>query len=391
MEESTTTTPAVSRWWILFLVHFSVLAFAINFQVIPPLVPKLVSDIGLSHTQAGVLMGLFTLPGIFLALPGGRVSDAIGPRNVALWSLAMLTAGPFLMLPLHPWFLYAGRLCSGVGGAVLVVVAPQIIIRFFKGRELGLAMGIFNTAVPLGTILAFNILGAVAGWAGIPIVLMITASSSLIALAAFYLTYADPPQPVREATPKGALSGLGTSIWLVSLVWVLFNISILAYFTFTIDHFIASGMEGSMARFVSSLPMLLSIFLTPVAGFAMHRYGFRWSLPLVGCALSSAAIFLIRSPEHSMIIVWSIVLGLGISLTPPAVFTLVGEVVPASRVGTGYGLLTTIFNLGVFFGIPLIGQVRDLTSSYSTSFVIMAIVMASAAVVSGITMRTISK
>ena len=92
-----------------------------------------------------------------------------------------------------------------------------------------------------------------------------------------------------------------------------------------------------------------------------------------------------------MIIVWSIVLGLGISLTRPAVFTLLGEVVPASRVGTGYGLLTTIFNLGVFFGIPLIGQVRDLTSSYSTSFIIMAIVMASAAVVSGITMRTISK
>ena len=388
-----TRSPAVSRWWILFLVHLSVLAFALNLQMIPPLVPNLVSKIGLTHTQVGVLMGLFTLPGIFLAIPGGRVSDVIGPRSVALWSLALLTVGAFLMLPLHPWFLYTGRLCSGIGGAVLVVVAPQIIARTFHGRELGLAMGIFNTAVPIGTILAFNLLGFFAGRFGISVVIMVTASFSLVSMITFFFTYADPQQVSTEAPTAGSgtLKGLGGSIWLISLVWVLFNISILAYFTYAIDHFTGGGMNGSTARFISSLPMLLSIFLTPLAGFAMHRYGLRWSLPLVGCAIASFAILLILTPDKTMIVVWSILLGIGISMVPPAVFTMVGEVVPPSRVGTGFGLMTTIFNLGVFFGIPLIGHARDLTSTYRSSFILMSIIMGMGAVVAMLSTRVLSK
>ena len=82
--------PLVSRWWILFLVHMSMLVYALNLQMIPPLLPTLITKLGLTHTQAGTLMALFTLPGIFLAIPGGRVSDTIGPRGVALWSLALL-------------------------------------------------------------------------------------------------------------------------------------------------------------------------------------------------------------------------------------------------------------------------------------------------------------
>lgn len=394
MKQAAQSASPVSRWWVLFLVHFSVVAFALNFQMIPPLVPDFISLAGLTHTQAGALMGLFTLPGIFLALPGGRVADTIGPRNVALWSLSLLAMGPFIMLPLHTAFLYAGRLCSGIGGAVLVVVAPQIIARFFRGKELGLAMGIFNTAVPLGTILAFNFLGIAAGKLGIPVVLVITSSWTLAALVAFYLTYGDPPLPAPaddqaveelDGTVSGNTRGsesLGSSIWIISGIWMLFNISILSYFTFSIDFFIAAGITPPMARFTSSLPMLLSIFLTPLAGFAMHRYGLRWSLSSIGCALSAGSLFLILKSEPHMALPWSFLLGTGIAMVPPVVFTIAGEVVPPSRVGAGYGLLTTIFNLGVFFGIPLMGRVRDTTGSYVTSFLFMIIFMLLGAVIS---------
>ncbi len=393
METRTSTpSPGVSKWWVLAMVHMSMMAYALNLQMIPPVLPILISELGLSHTQAGVLMGLFTLPGIFLAIPGGRVSDAIGPRSVALWSLAMLSAGAILMLPLHPGFLYTGRLCSGIGGAVIVVVAPQIIARNFHGRELGLAMGIFNTAVPLGTILAFNLLGFFAGRLGIPVVIMGTASFTLVILTAFYLTYADS-QTASDNVPvaaPGTLKGLGTGIWIVSLVWVLFNISILSYFTYAIDHFTNGGMDGAKARFLSSLPMLLSIILTPLAGFAIHRYGLKRSLLVLGCAVSSAAILLVLTPDRNMILVWSILLGAGISMVPPAVFTIAGEVVPFSMVGTGFGLLTTVFNLGIFFGIPLIGHIRDLTTTYTLSFILMSLIMFMGAFIAGISGRLLA-
>ena len=393
IEASAAGPNPVSRWWILFLVHLSILAFALNLQMIPPLIPKLVSEAGMSHTGAGILMGLFTLPGIFLAIPGGRIADLIGPRSVALWSLALLTCGAFLMLPMHPGFLYVGRLCSGIGAAVLVVVAPQIIARSFHGRELGLAMGIFNTAVPLGTILAFNLLGYLGGKFSIPVVFMATASFSLVSLGAFFLTYAESPRPdtVSSAPKPAGLRELGPGIWLVSLLWVLFNIAILAYFTYAIDYFTAGGMGETQARFLTSLPMLLSIFLTPVAGLIMHRYGVRFALIILGCAISSVAIYLVLTPIKLLIVVWTVVLGIGISMVPPAIFTLAGEVVHPSSVGTGFGLLTTIFNIGVFFGVPVIGYVRDLTAAYQTSFILMAVIMGTGAAAAVISHRLLSK
>ncbi len=427
----------VSRWWILALVHLSVMGFALNLQMVPPLVPRLVSEMGLTHTGVGVLMGLFTLPGIFLAIPGGRVADALGPRGVAMWSLALLSVGAFLMLPPHPGFLYAGRLCAGIGGAVLVVVAPQIIARTFAGPELGIAMGVFNTAVPLGTILAFNLLGLLAGRFGIPVVLMAAASWAFLCLVAFYFTYADPrgqgpaavetgvtrqglgrtiwlvsivwaffniailayftyadsrggkgPAEVESADPT---QGLGVTIWVVSILWALFNIAILAYFTYSIDYFTGVGLAEPAARFTGSLPMMLSIVLTPVAGWAMHRYGLRWSLTAAGCALSAGAILLVMTPDRAAILLWSVVIGVGISMVPPAVFTIAGEGVPPSRMGTGYGLLTTIFNLGVFVGIPLVGHVRDITDSYRSSFILMAVIMGLGAVVGILFTRLVSK
>ncbi|UCG39121.1 MAG: MFS transporter [bacterium] len=384
-------TASVSRWWILFLVHFSVIAFALTLQMIPPLVPQLVARVGLTHAQAGALMGLFTLPGIFLALPGGRVSDVIGPRRVALWSLALISLGTFLMVPLMPFFLYLGRVCSGIGAGVFIVVTPQIIVRRFAGKELGLAMGIFNTAVPIGSIVAFNGLGYLAGRFGILVVITATAGFSLAALTAFFLTYADPPAPAAPEGGAGEARRLGVGIWLVAIVWTLFNMGVLSYFTYSIDHLTEGGLAATSARFLGSLPMMLAIVFSPLTGLILHRTALRWTLPGLGCLVCGASVLLLLRGSEGHPLLWSIVLGLGLSLVPPAVFTIAGEVLPPSRMGVGYGLLNTLFNLGVFFGIPLVGKARDLTLSYGASFSLMAAFLLLGGLLSLISEKLISK
>jgi len=366
--------PFPSRWRTLFLVHFCIVAFGVTLQMIPPILPRLISDTGLTHAQAGTLMGLFTLPGIFLALPGGRISDAIGPRRVGIVSLLFMGLGTLLMSPLLLPFLYLGRVCAGVGAGIFVVVAPQIITKSFPSHELGLAMGIFNTAVPIGSIAAFNGLGYLSGRFGMTIPIAATAALSLTAFLAFYFTYSDPdfaPDAGRENSNREESLGLG--IWLVAGVWTLFNIGLLSYFTYSIDHLTSAGTSFPAARFLGSLPMILSIGFTPAAGLIIHRLGFRWSLATVGCAISAVAVWLLYFSSGGHPILWSIILGAGLSLVPPAVFTLAGEVVPAGRLGTGYGLLTTLFNLGIFIGIPFVGKVHDLTGGYRYSFGLMAL------------------
>jgi MFS family permease len=131
------------RWTILGLGTFCILTYGVIFQSIPPLIGILVEILNVSYARAGALMGLFILPAIFLSIPGGMLTDRFGPRN-------------------SYWIIAIGRLVAGIGAAVLLVVAPKIITSWFYDREIGLAMGIFNISMPLGTILSLNFMGAIA-------------------------------------------------------------------------------------------------------------------------------------------------------------------------------------------------------------------------------------
>lgn len=352
-------------------------------QMVPPILPGLVSVYGLTHSQAGILMGLFTFPGIFLALPGGRLSDSLGPRRIGIWSLSLMCFGTILMIFLSIPFLYMGRFIAGVGAGVFIVIAPQIITRCFPAGELGLAMGLFNTAVPIGSIAAFNGLGYLANRFSIFAIMVAISVLSLGALFCFALTIR------RKDRISGAIDDLlpdekrlGPGIWLIGTVWAFFNIGLLSYFTYSIDHLIAGGIFPGTARFLGSLPMLLSILFSPLAGLVMHRFGFRWSMPAAGCVVSSLSVWQLFFISSGHPWLWSFTLGAGLSLVPPAVFTIAGETVPPASLGKGYGLLTTLFNIGFFLGIPFVGKVRDLTDGYHVSFVIMAVFLVAGAVVS---------
>ena len=376
-----------SRWWILGLVHFSVFSFAVTLQMIPPILGFLVRDLGLSHAQAGTLMGLFTLPGIFLALPGGYLTDRFGPGIIGIGSLALMCAGTFVMLPLNPILLYSGRLLAGVGGSVLIVVAPQIISKRFLGRELGLAMGIFSTAVPLGTIISFNFLGRAAENRGIPSVIVIAGTLSLAALSVYAFACSQLQKDHR--TSKSSRSGpglrsLGRDIWFVALVWTLFNMGIMSFFTFGINYFAISGFGPEMANLMGSLPMVLSIPLVPVFGYIIDRRKWRAGPLAAGSIICSAAFFLLVV-DPARAVLWTVLLGLGVSIVPPVIFTLAGEVVPPERAGMSFGLLTAMFNAGILVGIPLVGFIKDLTGTYTASFSLMSLFsLAGAATAAGL-------
>ncbi|UCF31358.1 MAG: MFS transporter [bacterium] len=364
---------SVSRWRVLALCHLAVFTFAVTLQMIPPLVEALVADLGMTHTQAGALMGLFTFPGIFLAIPGGYLSDVLGPRRVGLISLVTMAAGTFLMVSLTPNLLYAGRFLAGIGGGVLVVVCPQIISQRFLGKELGLAMGIFNTAVPLGTILSFNLLGLTHQVLGMRAVVVITGSLTAVSLASFYLAYVDPSMdPSEEVLPPPTLRGLGPAIWLIAAIWTLFNMAIMSFFTFGIDFFGSYGFTPNLAGLFTSTPMIVSILVVPVVGWLMDRHGWRTGLLIAGGILCGIAILLVfRHPAGAVL--WTILLGLGVSMVPPATFSMAGEAVPRRKAGVGFGILTTLFNIGLFLGIPLMGTLRDRAGNYGPSFTLMAV------------------
>ncbi|NOY86557.1 MAG: MFS transporter [Deltaproteobacteria bacterium] len=367
----------MSRWWTLGLIHFSILAFAMTLQLIPPLLPSFVAQFGMTHGQAGLLMALFTLPGIFLALPGGYLADIFGARKIGMISLLLLAAGTLSMALGNTVFLFLGRFISGIGAGSLIVVAPQVISQRFVGREIGLAMGIFNTAVPLGTIIAFNLMVPITQTLGVLAAITLTAVFDLIAFAVFFFTFPDQPSdhdtgPVARG--RRGIRGLGRGIWIATAVWTLFNMALMSFFTYGIDLFTLSGYGPNYSALLASIPMIISIPLAPFAGMALDRYGWRTGPLILGGIVSAIAIFFIAYYPH-LALIETIFLGVAISFFPPAIFTIAGEVLPRERMGTGFGVFTSIYNLGFFAAIPLLGAMKDSFGVYGPSFTVMAVLL----------------
>ena len=196
-------------------------SWALVFQSIPPILRLVISELEISHAQAGLLMSLFALPGIFLAIPSGIISDRFGMKKLGLTSLILMVIGTFLVGVSKDYFLMGvGRTISGVGAVTLAIILPQLLSQWFIHKELGLGMGIFNTAMPLGTITSFNVLSLVAIIFGWRASIFLTTIVSTVALLVFFMLFREPTLKSREgAKVLSEVSKIGMPIWLVPVSW----------------------------------------------------------------------------------------------------------------------------------------------------------------------------
>jgi MFS family permease len=342
------------RWTILGLATFCILTFGVVFQSIPPLIGILVEVLDVSYAGAGALMGLFIFPGIFLSIPGGMLTDRFGPRNIGVASLLSLTLGTAIVALSGSYGIIAfGRLVAGVGAAVLIVVAAKIVTTWFYDREIGLAMGIFNISMPLGTILSLNFMGAIAFRFNWQTSIWISFAMGAATLCLFLVLYRSKSTGgAVKSEPAGLLAALkkaGGSAWLVGLSWALFNAGLISFFTYGPDYFISRGDGIVRAGLLASYPMWGSIVIAPIVGLLIDRIGHKWVFVAVGCG--GTALFLYLIPEfnqHAAIL--SISIGIFVAILTPALFSLPAELLPESVMGFGFGILGTGAGVGSAVG-----------------------------------------
>ena len=356
------------------------LGFAFVFQSLPPILTLIVKELKLTHSQAGLLMSLFALPAIFLSIPGGLLSDYYGIRKIGIVSLVLMIVGT-LIVALSDTFLKVsiGRLLSGVGAVILSILASQLLSQWFVGREIATAMGIYNTAMPVGTIICFStfgILGENLGWR-VPI--FVTTTVSTIVLIVFLLLYRSASDDRSERKEKNGkqwrdiLSNLrmtGISIWLVGFSWMWFNAAVISFTTFAPDFFVSKGYEIGLAGFLTSLLMWGSLCISPVVGHLIDRIGGREIFIGIGGATLSVAIYLI--PSSTNFIFPMIIMAIAVALVPAPIFSFPSKILKPTSLGLGFGIISTCMGIGVSFGPSLAGLVRDRTESYQMSFILLS-------------------
>src|ERR1043166_4519594 len=152
-----------NRWVALALVFVTRSSMGAQFQALASVAPLMATDLRLSYAQIGWLIGVYMLPGILLALPGGVIGQRLGERRVVLAGLALMVVGSTLTALAGGFATAAaGRLISGIGAVLMNILLPKLIADWFEGREIATAMAVVLTSWPVGLGLATATLGALA-------------------------------------------------------------------------------------------------------------------------------------------------------------------------------------------------------------------------------------
>ncbi|MBI4330089.1 MAG: MFS transporter [Chloroflexi bacterium] len=369
-----------NRWLILAIVYSAQLAFAVMMQSVPPVLNLVINDLGISHAEAGLLMGIFALPGVFMSIPIGSLSDRYGVKYLTQLSLLLMVLGTaFSALSSSFLPVLAGRLAAGLGAITLLVVLPQFLSQWFLGRELSIAMGVYNTGVPVAGILSFNIIPLFTGALSWHAAFWLGTATSLIALVLFLIFYSPPPTPSRHrapGSPAPAADGLarnvmalGWPLWLVAMSWMWFNAGFATFVTFLPDFFVRQeAFTPEQAGRVTSYVMWGPLILSTLVGTLVQKLPRQRLFVCLGNLAAGAAVLLILVAPPDRLIPLMFVAGLGPVLIPSSIFSLPALLVDERRLGLAFGVLSTTVNVAILGGPLVIGWVRDFTGSYLAGF-----------------------
>ncbi len=369
------------RGVILVLSYLCMLGFAFTLQSLPPILTLIIEELRLTHGEAGLLMSLFALPAIFLAILVGLLSDRWGPFKIGVSSLILVIIGT-LIFAVSGTFLYAGlgRVIAGVGAVTTSIVAAQILSQWFRGREVGTAMGIYNTAMPVGTIVCFTTFGKLGESLGWRMPIFITVMIGVLGLAAFLILYKPIPNPHQKITLDkeekvtalfSNLRKVAVSMWLIGCCWMWFNAATISFSTFAPDFFISKGYSIGFAGFLTSLLMWGSLGLSPIIGFLVDKFDNNDLFIGVGGVIIATSIYLVtRSTDFLFPMV---VMAVAVAFIPAPIYSFTSKILDPKNLGLGFGILSTVSSIGIFFGPYIAGLIRDKTGSYEISFIFLSL------------------
>jgi MFS family permease len=363
------------RWVVLIIAYLSILAFTFIFQSIPPLLPLIISELHLTYAQSGLLMSLFSLPGLFISLLGGFLSDRYKMRPLAAGCFLLMIGGTILVaLGANLRILWLGRIIAGIGAITLSIFLPKLLSQWFKDRELGLAMGFFNTGVPLGSILCFGLFGRMGSRWGWRIPISLTGVYLLITFVFFLSLYRLPHAPEKRrdkpASIIQSIKEMGWPIWWVGFSWLWFNAAFTSFATFAPTFFLQKGYTIEKSGLFIGIPLLGSLLFSAPVGYLVDRFKHQeWFIGTGAIGLTILALFFNLSFSFLLLV---ILMGIFSAMIPAPIYSLPPEILKTENVGLGFGVISTCSSIGLFVAPYLVGKAEDLTGSYISTFVLIS-------------------
>ncbi|MCX7985536.1 MAG: MFS transporter [Bacteroidales bacterium] len=399
MTQSTKNTPPVwLRWLVLLVVSVAMMGNYYIYDSISPLADLLKQQLGFSDAAIGTLNAIYSLPNVIMVLIGGIIIDRIGIRKAGFIFSFLIMAGALLT-----WIggsltvMAAGRLVFGLGAESMIVAITTSIARWFKGKEFALAFGLNLTIARLGSFMALNSPSWARelydmGWQYPLIISAVAGTLALLCISLYSLIdyfsekrYDLPKEGNTDKIELKKVFQFPVSFWFISSLCVVFYSAMFPFQTFAVKFFQhVHHTTRDAGGLLSSILTLSAMVFTPIFGALSDKVGRRASLMLIGSILIVPVYLLmgyganisgwLNLPEtlnikFSLLDIDAVIptnlfipmsmMGLAFSLVPAVMWPSVAYVVDSSKLGTAYGLMTMIQNIGLFVFNLMIGLVND--------------------------------
>ena len=392
------------KWWVRWIALIliaSMMFFGYMFvDVMSPLQSLVQNQLGWSPEAFGYYAGAEYMLNVFgFLIVAGIILDKMGVRFtgtlsasvmfigacVKLYAISDLFAGTAFEQWLSSWWVEMpgsaklaafGFTIFGCGCEMAGITVSKAIAKWFKGKEMALAMGVEMAIARLGVFAVLSLSPRVADWMGgnNPSVVAPVAFCTVLLLIGLisYSVFTIMDTRLDRQTQSGDEEGeeefklsdvknLLTSrlFWIIALLCVLYYSAI-----FPFQRFGTNMLQCNLHISETEAADLLRWFpigalcLTPVLGILLDKVGrgatmlILGSLLLIGCHLVFA-LWLPANPSKVLALATIIILGISFSLVPAALWPSVPKVMDARYLGSAYSLIFWVQNIGLF-GIPIL-------------------------------------
>jgi predicted MFS family arabinose efflux permease len=354
------------RWRMLAILFLARTALGFQFQTVASTAPFLRDQFAVGFTEIGTLIGLYMVPGVVLALPGGFLVRRFGDKTLCCVGLGLMGFGGVLIGLSDTYSLVlAGRLISGTGGVFLGLAVTKMTTDWFAGREIVTAMSILLTSWPLGIaagLLAYAPLAQAQGW---PWAMYLAAGTCLVGLVLVAALYRSPVTVPVSGAPPSVRSAFSfpprhevQPILVAGLIWGVFNLGLIAFFSFVPPLLAEHGYGFAEGAFITSLVLWLMMISVPAGGHWLQRTGRTDATIMLFSALTGLAMAALPLAP-SVALLFACAVGFLIGPPPGAIMAMPGRVLRPETRAVGLGLFMTIYNVTVAGGPVLAGALKD--------------------------------
>lgn len=392
------------RWIALCLVSFTMLCSYYLTDAMAPLQERLEIALSWGATDYGIYTGGYGWFNVFLfmLIIAGMILDKLGIRftgilaiiimllgaGIKYWAISGHVSGELVNVHIFNWELFSaskqaliaglGFAVFGVGCEMFGITANKAVIRWFKGKEMAMAIGLNTSTGRIGTALAMFTpvpLVKLTGNISAPVILaMFLLCVGLLAFIAFimYDRKLDKEEGVKNNSvsedEKFRLSDIVKiakvrAFWYITILCVLFYSAVFPFIKYATNLIVQKfGISDEFAGYIPALLPLAALFLTPFFGGLYDKKGKGATIMVIGSVILLCVHLLFSVPSlNSLYVAIALVmlLGVGFSLVPSAMWPSVAKMIPEKRLGTAYSITFWVQNWGLM-GVPmLIGYLLD--------------------------------